>query len=138
MTKELITESNKLVALFMGGIFHLSNNVNFPKGTWRINGVGHCAEKGLLYNTSWDWLMPAIQKFDRLYQNEVFVHYGIYQSYCDDIDDAVTQYEILPAFEALVSAITWYNKKHEFVYKSTFPPTVLGERALDENFFKNY
>ena len=138
MTKEQIIEGNELIDSFMKeeesskfGIVIYSSDL--PKGFWDV-----CDPNELPYQRSWDWLMPAIQKFDRLYQNEVFVHYGIYQSYCDDIDNAVTEYEILPAFEALVSAITWYNKKHEFVYKSTFPPTVLNERALDENFFKNY
>jgi len=85
----------------------------------------------LKYHTSWDWLIPAIKKFDRIYEKEKIEHYGLYEHCCDEIDDSVTTYEINKAFEALVSAITWYNKKDEYVRKSTFPPTILDKRALD-------
>lgn len=61
----------------------------------------------LKYHSSWDWLMPACFKFDTL---EITGRKRrIYESHCDVIDAAVSRYEIIPVFEALVDGITWYN-----------------------------
>lgn len=65
-----------------------------------------------LYHSSWNWLMPACKKFDRLYEaiDELSDNMG-YIMHCDLIDDAVTTYEIEPVFKALTEAITWYNNQ---------------------------
>jgi hypothetical protein len=148
MTSEEIENGKKLIAEFVAiknadGSFYLNEKGNYPIGTLHfshpiVNYILPNSGYGY-WDSSWDWLMPALQKFDRLYQYEKFEHFGTYQSYCDEIDDAVTLYEIQPAFEALVSAITWYNNRHEYVHKSTFPPTTLAiNKEIIEEFFKDY
>ena len=57
------------------------------------------------YHSSWNWLMPACKKFDNLNLMDVE-----YERLCDEIDNAVSCYEIKPAFKNLVSAIKWYNQ----------------------------
>ena len=46
-------ESNKLIAMFMGDIKLVDDNVSFTK---------NCPVNELQYHTSWDWLMPVIEK----------------------------------------------------------------------------
>lgn len=60
------------------------------------------------YHTSWDWLMPACKKFDSLNLLD-----KEYESLCDEIDNAVSCYEIMPAFKNLVKAITWYSSTQQ-------------------------
>ncbi|MFA6889288.1 MAG: hypothetical protein WC254_07375 [Candidatus Woesearchaeota archaeon] len=72
----------------------------------------------LKFNTSWDWLMPVCRKWDSIYVDfkPKDIAKRIFQKYtelCEKLDDAVTQYEIKPAFEQLVENVKWYNKNKE-------------------------
>lgn len=65
MEKE-ISEGNKLIAEFMGGV--CSNYADGSKG-WIIpnltkNGV-EGDEKSLKFHSSWDWLMPVVEKIGK-------------------------------------------------------------------------
>lgn len=66
MKEQEIIEGNKLIAEFMGASFHedtpmiLEKHVVSPAG----NAI-KCADK-LRYNSSWDWLMPVVEKIDSL------------------------------------------------------------------------
>lgn len=69
MTQEQILEGNKLIAEFMGGKLKQPNkehpNNPYNKHTWWGVGenktVGHFS---LHYHSSWDWLMPVIDKIN--------------------------------------------------------------------------
>lgn len=60
----------------------------------------------LHYDTSWDWLMPACKKWDELTLNNTE-----YIQLSDKLDQMVTLYEIVPAFQQLVENIKWYNQQ---------------------------
>jgi hypothetical protein len=67
MTQQKITKSNNLIAEFMGLIFILHSHGTDKHGEYEVpsrwieNGkVGYKTE--LLYHSSWDWLMPVIEK----------------------------------------------------------------------------
>jgi len=55
MTQEEILEGNKLIALFMGDIEREDSKVSFKKS---------CPVNGLKYYSSWDWLMPVVEKIE--------------------------------------------------------------------------
>ena len=48
-------ENNKLIAEFMGVVFHDDENQYYSSD-------GICIGMSLQYQTSWDWLMPVIEK----------------------------------------------------------------------------
>lgn len=81
-------KDNKLIAEFMGYTF--------------VNGVYESRKDEfhideMLYNTSWDWLMPVI---DKCYQEHMSKH----------IADVVMTCDIDKAYQAVVEFINQYNK----------------------------
>ena len=71
--------------------------------------------RDLRYHESWDWLMPALLKFDTLFEGKHFINTKKwrkkYQEHCEYIDYYTTLYEILPVWEHFITAIKWYNNK---------------------------
>ena len=60
----------------------------------------------LKYNLSWDELIPACKKWDKL--NPIST--PDYIKLCDLLDNLVSMYEINPVFSQLVKNIKWHNK----------------------------
>lgn len=74
MDKEII-EGNKLIAEFMGGkIMPYGNSKPYPKGlpNWALNEYDFDILKvgGFDYHSSWDWLMPVVEKIEKIFQWE--------------------------------------------------------------------
>ena len=59
LTKTETTENNKLIAEFMGE----TSNTYYVAGVDEFGDV--VWSKELLYNTSWDWLMPVVDKIEK-------------------------------------------------------------------------
>lgn len=125
MTQEII-EGNKIIMEFDGWVkkpmqtFDPDNNKQNPgSNTYFIyerNGVlmGYeSIETEVVYSTSWDWLMDACKKWDGLPFKKTDNKRKDYEKLCDDLDNAVTRYEILPAFEQLVNNIKWLNQNNK-------------------------
>ena len=61
------TENNKLIAEFMGAISEGDNNIyKIPDERGDDYAPFRCLDLNLEYNTSWDWLMPVVEKIERL------------------------------------------------------------------------
>lgn len=60
------------------------------------------------YHLSWGWLMPACKQFDKMNLLD-----KKYETLCDEIDNAVSCYEMKPAWRSLVKAIQWYNSNKQ-------------------------
>ena len=75
---------NKLIAEFMG----------YKVGE-RRRGGGYMPENEMKYDTSWDWLMPVIQKCYKVENEEGF----------DSIVDAVSTLDIDGTYKAVVEFI---------------------------------
>jgi len=126
MTDKEILEGNRLIAEFMGYVYNdvpKGNPHNVGSGITKTNNMGDdyyfsFPENELLnfpypkYHEDWNWLMPACAKFDNLSMSSRSKEKR-YERSCDTIDWAVTCYEILPAFEALVDGIKWYNQNKD-------------------------
>jgi len=122
MTAQQIQDGNRLIAEFMGGKYHeLENIFSDPiKVMWFLPGNNpnpHCTSgtykrlTELEYNVRWDWLMRACKRFDgfTLKDFKTSSQWTNYKILCDNIDDAVTTYDIEKAFSALVKGIEWYK-----------------------------
>jgi hypothetical protein len=82
-------ENNKLIAEFMGVVFHDDENQYYSS-----DGIYMVIHQ---YHTSWDWLMPVI---DKCYQEHMSKH----------IADAVMTCDIDKAHQVIVEFINQLNK----------------------------
>lgn len=113
METEKIKEGNRVIAEFMGMKRH--NHASYI--TWEHEKGKHIFESVLQYNSSWDWLMPVVEKIESLgyifamQSNTVVItspkskkpHYkNLYKN------DGIKKIECV--FIAIVAFINWYNQ----------------------------
>lgn len=95
------TEGNKLIAEFMGydptgREVYDTENAEFPfyrKGTW----------DDVEYDTSWDWLMPVVEKIN---MNSM----GANIDYVRDVISLPICSDISKVYSAVIQFIQWYNE----------------------------
>ena len=116
-----VIEGNNIIAIFDGYTFEPESTLNGHKGVYRKEGkasmqpnINHGFHPK--YHSSWSWIMPICKKFDTLFEGDNYRKLKRakrrsekYQEHCDNIDNAVTTYEVEQVWEKLVAAITWYN-----------------------------
>lgn len=130
MTQEKIIEGNKLIELFYSGRTLSTDDTFFgrkqgmPKqyeNWYDIVSVGD-----LKYHSSWDWLMPVVDKVEQLFEGSISVN--IYDDRCTI--EISTQYamatdihlpdefynnegpKIRSTWLSIVQFITWYNTQN--------------------------
>lgn len=102
------TENNRLIAEFMGVV---PNN----GGEFEMYGVIECIEDGMRekhfffgnemkFSTSWDWLIPAIAKFNKTAPSSLFK-----TKIMSEISSYALINEITFAYQKLIEGIQWYN-----------------------------
>lgn len=132
MTQEEIVEGNKLIAEFMGFKPWVDFNIqlgfcelNINKYSTYEDGMGHiphaCTFKELRFHSSWDWLMPVIDKIGTiLFEDNILPDY-IDRSYVkSDCYENDTTKSILinlsifasleDVYEETIDFIKWYNE----------------------------
>tara|TARA_R110000787_G_scaffold81594_1_gene176835 strand:+ start:1679 stop:2098 length:420 start_codon:yes stop_codon:yes gene_type:complete len=70
-------ETNKLIAEFMGftkekNLGYYDNNMNMAQVVYDVQN-GNCFDE-LLFDKSWDWLMPVVEKIENLSYGKWYVH----------------------------------------------------------------
>lgn len=136
MKNEEIVEGNKLIAEFMcmkndDGTFYVNIYGGFPEGTlhfinlpinyhWPMNGFD--SHK---WNSSWDWLMPVVEKIEHLYEDkhtlprfEINSHHSTFDikdfecvcgSYSSSPEKVKFNSKIEATWHVVVEFIKWYN-----------------------------
>ena len=101
MENKEIIEGNKLVAEFDGWV--IDNSFPDKDRTYIKNG-GIELDTTFKYHTSWDWLMPVVQKICKLHRpsKEYFLIEKLYQSCFDNTP--------IKTYKAVVEFIKWYNE----------------------------
>ena len=109
------TEKNRLIEAFMG--WELKYITDYDLNQWCfVNSITGEVKTGVYnkstvpYCSDWNLLMKALKKFDTMEYfkwNEGL--YSEYSKFCDQIDYAVTLYNIGDAVNALCEGIEWYN-----------------------------
>lgn len=111
MTHEEIIEGNRLIAEFMGLPHHYDTDDNLM--------FEHCEDsliypQDLGYHTSWDWLMPVVEKIETLEDGDAIVTiemdncqivYGLDNAALFDTSDKIGN-----TYAAVVEFIKWYNQ----------------------------
>lgn len=118
MTDKEIIEGNKLLAEFHG------------KYNTKWHTIGCYPIKDLKYHTSWDWLMPVVEKIEFYTPDEIGSGFAVYinekqciikskfvdYSYMDNpITGASADTKIESVWLAVVSFIQWYNTQNNKV-----------------------
>jgi hypothetical protein len=70
-------ETNRLIAEFMGftkekNLGYYDNNENMSQVVYDVQN-GNCFDE-LLFDKSWDWLMPVVEKIENLSYGKWYVH----------------------------------------------------------------
>lgn len=109
-------ESNKLIAEFMGA--ELGNPDSDGRECYTgipVNGMGTITywTERMKFHTSWDWIMPVVEKIERIKD----VHFVISELGCDiysfgyKVSDTREETKILTIYKAVVEFIQWYNEQ---------------------------
>ena len=108
-------EKNRLIEAFMG--WELKFITDYDLNQWcfvnkhtskTISGMYNNSE--LPYCTDWNWLMEALYSFDNMIiPDEPMCNFFKYRDIRNQIDYAVTLYNIDDAVNALCEEIEWYN-----------------------------
>ena len=104
-------ENNRLIAEFMG--YQVVNKPKVVEGEnffqyldEKTNKYAYCASL-LMYNYSWDWLMPVVEKIKSKMTDPK--HLGAYVSFESRLKDALwTSRE--NTYNQVVQFIEWYNE----------------------------
>jgi hypothetical protein len=133
MTQEEMLEGNKLIAKFMGAtngsIFcqldekHLNLDYDtFPQSKQRDDG-SMWNINDLKYHTSWNWLMPVVEKIENTTCHEYYGYTMTIWNNCCKISDENNEYEInshfhpdsklLATWGSVVEFIKWYNNQNK-------------------------
>jgi hypothetical protein len=121
MNTEII-KGNKLIAEFMGATIDELDNVKFILPADGV-GLAGCGLRACRYHSSWDWLMPVVEKIEGLFNGNSFtitnrnlwciIEMNTQFSLAYDIEyseisiKASTKLE--STWQAVVQFIQWYN-----------------------------
>lgn len=122
-----VGDGNELIAVFMGLEKDFNENKNGGQWEYLIDGYWLPVRK-MKYHTSWDWLMPVVEKINKDGKFRVRILFdangtnGIYGCYIDKVewinnylqDERISGYSnidspIESVYKAIVKFIKWYN-----------------------------
>jgi len=107
------TENNKLIAEFMELTPNMESIFDIGTKQWLDNKGNYFTDDELLYNTSWDWLIPVVEKIENdLKEDKNFEFYNKYilEAGKERMDFLVFRSSKEELHEAIVEFIKWYNK----------------------------
>jgi len=132
MTTEEILQGNKLIAEFMGAKYDKDTSFCMhPNDLWLpIHGVVNYkttesgSGKTLHYHSSWDWLMPVVEKIESMLHDDIVITIeykdclipvvaGTFKTDNDGFDIHIkgAESKINAVYQAVIEFITWYNKQ---------------------------
>ena len=106
------TESNKMIAEFMGWRYYENATPSFvhPDIPHKYN------IEGLLYGTSWDWLMPVVEKIERTFETKTSLPLFKIDSHHARFYHTAEAQWIAGCFKSSVPERVWFNTKIQAVY----------------------
>ena len=108
MSKEEILEGNKLIAEFLG--HKLDNNNEFDIEYVTVQGLWEtCSINDLEYNSSWDWLMPVVDKIVN-HINVNKITWLTRQEIFGNLYSAISTVNLNNIYLATTEFIKWYNQ----------------------------
>ncbi len=106
MTQQEIQAGNKLIAEFMGFTESVirENSMKVPKEEELKYQAIHLSPKQIKYHSSWDWLMPVVEKIGKMYDEKEI-----------DSQENILLLSIFAdiktVWHCVTDFITWHNQK---------------------------
>lgn len=100
---------NELIAEFMGGIYYPKGDCwAFPVRMQILGGAMKCNPIHIQYHTSWDWLMPVVEKIYTIPRptEEAAI---LSEKICEYLFSPKNSDRIGTVYRAVVEFIKWYN-----------------------------
>ena len=124
MSEEEIIKNNELIAKFMGGRYETNLPFAYTKSGWTgtpANSIDQIVQSHTFrYNSSWNWIMPVIEKIEENYYTEIIgTNTKNDNSYVMNIFDYNGKFILDPhshssklelIFITVVDFIKWYNQ----------------------------
>jgi hypothetical protein len=101
MTQKEILKGNKLIAEFMGLYSYGVLNPVYAYNDDDYLACNHYELKELIYHSSWDWLMPVVEKIGNIPEHGYVFKRSL---------DGGLFYKIESVWLAVVEFIKWYNQ----------------------------
>lgn len=116
MTEEIL-KGNKLIAEFMD--YKIIKNRFEKERSYTYNGDKHetsLSIKEVYYNSSWDWLMPVVEKIEKNFEvtiSDIFCKIILSdgEGYATGIIKKDAETKIKATWMAVVCFVKWYNYK---------------------------
>lgn len=107
MTPEEIKENNRLIGMFMGAKYWpKSPSLDFTKkysDCYEFDGKVAFSVTQLMYHSSWDWLMPVVEKIE--------TYRLVYPKHADFVCDCKIVVLKHVLYREVVAFIKWYNSQ---------------------------
>jgi len=99
----LIINDNIIIAEFMG-VYSKENGYDYIK----------TGNKGVCYHTSWDWLMPVVEKIDEVSDENTLFKIEYNRAFVEDIENYYIFIDVTASsrLEATYKAVVEFIKKH--------------------------
>ena len=125
METEDIIKSNKLIAEFMGWGNYNDRSFHTPyeDADW-CNGerTSICDDRSLKFHSSWDWLMPVVDKIESIIFNKDnsfnvtigSTNFCVIQDSNGEVYESIEDYresKLLTTYVAVTEFIKWYNEQ---------------------------
>ena len=121
-------EGNELIAEFMGVDTKFSDELyKDSRSVLRYLIDNKSKYDGLLFHSSWDWLMPVVEKIEHINAKSIssvvvvingntclmFPYFNTLKTNSEFKVNEVDNTKILAVYKAVIKFITWYNSQSE-------------------------
>lgn len=107
-SNEMLSAALSEVAKFMGKEVWVTKTAHHPDGFPYVQSDGHAGWQPVQYHSSWDWLMPAVNKFINENIRPVESReLNEYRSYVNSLYNLITDFNIIDVFNCLCEALKW-------------------------------
>jgi hypothetical protein len=113
-------EQNKLIAEFMGA--RKKKNAYFYDGILFPTGWNTCRPENMKYHSSWDWLMPVVEKIEGMddFEGDFDCHFEILRDGClilawhgETLFENYEKTKIQATYNTVVQFIEWHNSQNQ-------------------------
>lgn len=119
MNKKEILENNKLIAKFEGGWEYYTPKEFLENAYWKNTTTKHSSIE-LKYHSSWDWIMPCIEKIEKLgytmetqrdWEGDYWLAFNTMSGFIGSNHKKEKLFD--RHYFAVMEFIKWYNKNKE-------------------------
>lgn len=120
MTQEQIQESNQLIAQFMGAKVINDTDYNYAVYRFENRKPGDCYLHQMEYHSSWDWLMPVVEKIEAMGHKTIIGGGDYWGNYMNILfgKNEKEHRELLLTVDAETKAMNKGDSKIEAVYST--------------------